>query len=137
MPLYHWGKFYEQLIRTIMDGTWKYDDNSSTTKAINYWWGMSAGVIDVVCSRHLPLGTRRLVELLKSTISAEAFNPFSGILYSQDGVVQDDPSRIMLPEEIMTMDWLAENVIGSIPKKEELKEQAEPVIKQQGIKSGS
>ena len=32
------------------------------------------------------------------------------------------------------MDWLAENVIGSFPKKEELKEQAEPVMKQQGIK---
>lgn len=137
MPLYHWGKFYEQLIRTIMDGTWKYDDNASTTKAINYWWGMSAGVIDVVCSRHLPIGTRRLVELLKGTITSEEFNPFAGILYSQNGVVQDDPNRIMLPEEIMTMDWLAENVIGSIPKKEELKEQAEPVIKQQGIKSQS
>lgn len=134
MPLYHWGKFYEQLIRTIMDGTWKYDDNASTTKAINYWWGMSAGVIDVVCSRHLPIGTRRLVELLKGTITSEEFNPFAGILYSQNGVVQDDPNRIMLPEEIMTMDWLAENVIGSIPKKEELKEQAEPVIKQQGVK---
>ena len=137
MPLYHWGKFYEQLIRTIMDGTWKYDDSSSTTKAINYWWGMSAGVIDVVCSRHLPIGTRRLVELLKNTISAEAFNPFSGILYSQNGVVQDDPDRVMLPEEIMTMDWLAENVIGSIPTKEELKEQAEPVIKQQGVRNDS
>lgn len=136
MPLYHWGKFYEQLIRTIMDGTWKYDDSASTTKAINYWWGMSAGVIDLVCSRHLPIGTRRLVELLKNTICKEEFNPFAGILYSQNGVVQDDPDRVMLPEEIMTMDWLAENVIGSIPKKEELKEQAEPVIKQQGIKTG-
>ncbi len=133
MPLYHWGKFYEQLIRTIMDGTWKYDDNASTTKAINYWWGMSAGVIDVVCSRHLPIGTRRLVELLKKTIMSGEFNPFAGILYSQDGLVQKDPGRVMLPEEIMTMDWLAENVIGAIPKKEELKEQAEPVIKQQGV----
>ena len=136
MRLCHWGKFYDQLIRTIMDGTWKYDDSASTTKAINYWWGMSAGVIDLVCSRHLPIGTRRLVELLKNTICKEEFNPFAGILYSQNGVVQDDPDRLMLPEEIMTMDWLAENVIGSIPKKEELKEQAEPVIKQQGIKTG-
>ena len=135
MPLYHWGKFYEQLLRTIVDGTWKYDDNASATKAINYWWGMSAGVIDVVCSRHLPIGTRRLVELLKATISSEKFNPFSGVLYSQTGVIQEDPDKSLAPEEIMTMDWLAENVIGSIPKKEELKEQAEPVIKQQGIKN--
>lgn len=93
MPLYHWGKFYEQLIRTIMDGSWKHDDNSPTTKAINYWWGMSAGVIDVVCSRHLPVGTRRLVELLKATICSEAYNPFSGILYSQDGIIQSDQRR--------------------------------------------
>lgn len=132
MPLYHWGKFYEQLIRTIMDGTWKHDDTSST-KAINYWWGMSAGVIDVVCSQHLPIGTKRLIDLLKTAISAESFNPFSGILYSQDGIVVDDPNRSLSPEEIMTMDWLAENVIGSIPKLEELKEQAAPVINQQGV----
>ncbi len=133
MPLCHWGKLYEQLIHTIMDGTWKYDDSSSATKAINYWWGMSAGVIDVVCSRYLPIGTKRLIELLKSTISSDVFNPFSGILYSQTGVVQDNPNQSMLPEEIMTMDWLAENVVGAIPKKEELTEQAGPVIRQQGV----
>ncbi len=133
MPLCHWGKFYEQLIRTIMDGTWKYDDNPSSMKAINYWWGMSAGVIDVICSQHLPIGTKRLVELLKNTITSGEFNPFSGILYSQTGVVVNEPDRSLSPEEIMTMDWLAENVIGSIPKKEELTEQAAPVIKQQGV----
>ena len=116
-----------------MDGTWKHDDNPSATKAINYWWGMSAGVIDVICSNRLPIGTKRLVELLKATISTDMFNPFSGILYSQNGVVSNDVNRSLSPEEIMTMDWLARNVIGTIPKVEELKEQAEPVIKQQGV----
>ena len=133
MPLYHWGKFYEQLLRTIMDGTWKYDDDPSSTKAINYWWGLSEGVIEVICSQYLPIGTKRLVELLRATISSELFNPFSGILYSQNGVVSEDPDFHMQPEEIMTMDWLADNVIGSIPKTEELKENAEPVMKQQGV----
>ena len=36
----------------------------------------------------------------------------------------------------MTMDWLAENVVGSIPEEGELKEQAKPVISQQGVKKG-
>lgn len=134
MPLYHWGKFYEQLIRTIMNGKWKSDDSHSSTKAINYWWGMSAGVIDVICSQNLPIGTKRLVELLKATICTEQFNPFSGILYSQSGIVADDPNQSLSPEEIMTMDWLAENIIGSIPTKQELTEQAAPVINQQGVK---
>ena len=43
MPLWHWGKFYEQLIRTIMNGAWKYDDITAEKKAINYWWGCPRG----------------------------------------------------------------------------------------------
>ncbi len=132
-PLINWGKFYEQLIRAIIDKTWKVDEESSEEKAINYWWGMSAGVIDVVYSRKLPIGTLRLVELLKETICRGEFNPFSGVLYSQDGIVQDDPEDSMTPEEIVTMDWLAENVIGHIPTQEELREDAIPVFSQQGI----
>ena len=133
MPLWHWGKFYERLIRTIMDGTWKYDDDATGKKAINYWWGMSAGVIDLICSKNLPIGTKRLVEFLKDTISKGEFNPFSGVLYSQTGIVQDDPNRSLTPEEIVKMDWLAENVIGTIPEKEELQETSKPVVQQQGI----
>ena len=93
MPLWHWGKFYERLIRTVLDKTWKYDEKTSDNKAINYWWGMSSDVVDVVCSQNLPIGTRRLVELLKDTISRGEFNPFSGILYSQTGVVQGPCAR--------------------------------------------
>ena len=133
MPLWHWGKFYEQLIRTIMNGTWKYDDDPSDLQAINYWWGMSSGVIDVICSQNLPIGTKRLVDLLKKVIASGEFSPFTGILYSQDGIVQDDPKRTLTPEEIITMDWLAENVIGSIPKADELKEYYRPVFSQQGV----
>ena len=133
MPLWHWGKFYEQLIRTIMNGAWKYDDITAEKKAINYWWGMSSGVVDVICSQNLPIGTQRLVYLLKDTIRRGEFNPFSGALYSQQGVVQEDPDRSLSPEEIIRMNWLARSVIGSIPERQDLKEQAKPVTLQQDI----
>ena len=94
---------------------------------------MSAGVIDVICSRNLPIGTKRLIELLKETIMRGEFNPFTGMLYSQDGKIQDDPERSLTPEEIVNMDWLAENVIGHIPTKDELIETALPVVSQQGV----
>ena len=45
MPLCHWGKFYEELIRIIMAGNWEQDND--VEKAINYWWGMPTGVVDV------------------------------------------------------------------------------------------
>lgn len=135
MPLCHWGKFYERMIRLIMDGTWKYDDDSSGTKAINYWWGMSSGVVDVICSQHLPIGTTRLIDLLKKTILTGEFNPFSGPLYSQNGPVNGTNSAELTPEEIIEMDWLAENIIGRIPDMNELTEQAQPVLSQQGVQT--
>lgn len=133
MPVWHWGRFYEELIRTIMDGTWKYDDNPADKKAINYWWGMSSGVADIICSQNLPIGTKRLVELLKNNIKSGTFNPFAGELYSQTGVIQNDPNAALSPEEVVTMEWLAENVVGDIPKRCELTEHSESVVQQQGL----
>ena len=134
MPLCHWGKFYEKLIRTIMDGTWKYDDTEN--KAINYWWGMSSDVVDVICSQNLPVGTKRLIDLLKNTIRSGEFNPFSGTLYSQTGIVEGSHDHnILSPEEIVRMDWLAENVIGTIPDITELTDSALPVLSQQGLQN--
>ncbi len=133
MPVWHWGYFYERMIRNIMNGSWKDDAPSEATKGLNYWWGMSTGIVDVFCSRHLPIGTARLIELLKKTICAGDFNPFSGILYSQTGVVQKDKDEAISPEKIMRMDWLAENVIGSFPKMNDLKEKAKPMVLLQGI----
>lgn len=133
MPIWNWGIFYETMIKNILNGSFKYDDTSADNKGLNYWWGMSTGLIDVICSRHLPIGTARLVDLLKETICRGDFNPFSGILYSQQGVVQKDADKVMSPEEIIAMDWLAENVIGYIPKMDDLNEHAKPVVSLQGI----
>ena len=94
---------------------------------------MSAGVIDVICSQNLPNGTKRLVEILKDTIRRGEFEPFSGVLYSQNGVVQENPKKALSPEKIVTMNWLSDNVIGKIPEKEQLMEGAMAVTSQQGI----
>ena len=134
MPIWHWGKFYEKMIRQILSGTWKNEENSKV-KAVNYWWGMSSGMVDVICSQNLPLGTARLVQLLKNTISSGEFNPFSGVLYSQEGPVQEDSNNVLTPEKIITMDWLAENVIGDIPKMADVQDKARAVVLQQGVES--
>lgn len=133
MPVWHWGKFYEKLIKSIMAGTFDGEDSSKNAKALNYWWGMSAGVIDVICSGKLPIGTQRLVKLLKDNIKAGEFDPFEGVLYSQTGVVESENEGFLTPEEIIQMDWLAENVIGSIPELDELTEEARKTVLLQGI----
>ncbi|MCR5273520.1 MAG: BMP family ABC transporter substrate-binding protein [Lachnospiraceae bacterium] len=129
MPVYNWGHFYEQLISTIFDGTWKQDE---TYKSVNYWWGMSANVIDVFYSNNLPEGTIRLLGLLKETIKSGQFKLFSGQLYSQTGLVHNSKEE-MEPWEVLSMDWLADNVVGEIPKVEKLTDWARPVIEKQGL----
>ena len=75
------------------------------------------------------------MDLLKSTICNGDFNPFSGALYSQKGAVQQDTDRVLTPEEIITMDWLAENVDGFIPTIDQLIDAARPVVLLQGVDS--
>lgn len=132
IPVYHWGRFYEQLIQAILDGTWKSDD-TKTAKAINYWWGMAENAIDIISSPWLPEGTKRLIELLSKTIRSGDFNPFSGVIYSQDKTIRNGENQTLSPNDIITMDWLSDNIIGEIPVIDELEENAKPVAIQQGL----
>lgn len=132
-PIWHWGKFYERIINNLLNGS----AEASTlkgNKAVNYWWGMSADVIDVICSKSMPHGTHRLIEFLKSSIRAGTFHPFDGLIYSQNGIIRCEAGRSLTPEEIITMDWLAENVVGRIPDIEELMEDARKLVQLQGLK---
>ena len=133
MPLCHWGKFYEELIRTIMAGNWEQDND--VEKAINYWWGMPTGVVDVICSKKLPTGTVRLVNVLKHNYKTGQFHTFTDQMYAQGHVLKEKKGETLSPEEVIEMDWLAENIVGRIPKIEELQEQAKPVLTQQGIET--
>lgn len=132
-PIWHWGKFYELIINNLCSGNTEADAQKGK-KAVNYWWGMSADVIDVICSKDMPHGTHRLIEFLKTSIRAGSFQPFDGMIYSQNGIIQCEEGSRLEPEEIITMDWLAENVIGRIPEFEELTEEAQALLQLQGIK---
>ena len=95
---------------------------------------MSADVIDVICSKTMPHGTHRLIEFLKNSIRAGSFHPFDGVIYSQNGVVRCEEGKTLSPEEIITMDWLAENVVGRIPEYDELTEEARELVQLQGVR---
>ena len=133
-PIWHWGKFYEQMVRNIFSGGSTEADAQKGKKAVNYWWGMSADVIDVICSKSMPHGTSRLIEFLKNSIRAGAFHPFDGPIYAQGGVLQCEKGQSLQPDEIITMDWLAENVVGKIPDVDELTEDARALVEFQGIR---
>lgn len=133
MSVYNWGVFYEQLVNSIIRGTLQTEAIAGETKAMNYWWGLSAGVIDVICSNRITEDTKKLIHLVKAAIKHGVFHPFIGPIFDQNGELRVSKTDVIQPEDILTMNWLAENVIGDIPVLEELKDSAKPVVELRGL----
>ncbi len=128
----HWGKFYEQILRGIRNDTWTMDLTVNRNRAINYWWGMSAGVTELICSDKLPTEVRRLVEVMTGLIRTGQFRLFDTKLIDRDGICRQNEGERMSYEKIAKMDWLLENVDGSIPTFGEMKDEALPLVLLQG-----
>ncbi len=135
MPFYDWSAFYGRVVDAVLEDNWKQEEKNEAARSVSYWWGMSAGVIDVIFSRHIPSETMRLVNLMVSMIKNGSVKPFFGKLCSQQGVIRDCEQSEMQASDIIKMDWLADNVIGSIPEESELIEDAKDVVNLQGVNS--
>jgi len=133
MPMYLWGPFYSKLIDSVMSGTFKQENEDSADKAINYWWGLSAGVVDLIYSRKIPEGTKKLVHVIKQQIIDNEFTPFQDEIKSQGGIIKNENGYRMSPEEIMKMNWLVENVEGEIPEIDDLREEAKSIVSLKGV----
>lgn len=128
----NWGNFYERIMQYILEGSWKplaYGDK----KTLNYWWGLSAGVIELICSERVSGGVKRMAESFAQFIADGSFHPFEGELCDQNGEIHGTAGEILDVEELVTMDWLYENVIGSIPERSELEEGVGELLKLQGL----
>jgi len=104
-----------------------------TEKAINYWWGMNSGVIDVSLSPQLPEGAKQLSQILKQGIIDGSIDPFGDYLVDQQGNVRNEGARRLSPEEIIHMDWLLDNVDGSIPEYDELLPVSQQLVRLLGL----
>lgn len=130
-PLWQWGTYYEQLLRLIRNRSVQ-SEYSESHRALNYYWGLSAGVVELRCSEKLPPSVVKLAELLQNGIRTGVSEPFRGPLYSQDGKVLE-AERSLTPDQIINMDWLMENVVGSIPGYNELSEIGKATVDMVGI----
>ena len=131
MPVWNWGIYYEKLIRSILNRTMRMEYESSN-KALNYYWGMSAGVVELMYSHNLPVSVRKLADLLTESVCSGVYYPFRGPFYTQDGEVIDCDGEGLDLEQVITMGWLAENVEGTIPVMEELDAERKDTIESAG-----
>ncbi len=129
-PTWVWGQFYENVVRSIMRGNW---DSEKTGQAVNLWWGISSGVIDVAISPELPEGIRFLAETLKAGIANGSIEPFKRRILDQQGKLRNAGEESFNPIELLKMDWLCENVIGSFPTYEELIPESRSMVDLLGV----
>ena len=133
-PVYQWGAYYEQIIRKLLDGSLDARKAGARDKAVNYWWGMSAGVVDVILSGNLPYTSKKAVSTLRRLIIRDAASIFEGEIHTQTGVLKGPDTPSLTDKEIITMDWLCDNVIGDIPDTWELDDSIKKTVKASGVK---
>ncbi|WP_348665129.1 BMP family ABC transporter substrate-binding protein [Dubosiella newyorkensis] len=131
---YYWGEFYKQLLTSILNGSFRLIERHGN-ESINYWWGLSNGMLDLYLKDSLPKQTRRLIEVMKEHMSEGGFNLFSTEMKDQKGRIRNHENESMSLQEIADMDWLLENVVGKIPKLSDFTEEAQELIAQYGIYS--
>lgn len=119
MPIRHWGRYYELLLNSVLRGSYDAAAGGFDISAVNYWWGLESGVVDVVPGSKLSAGSNRLLNALRCAVTMRVEKPFGG----------------MDNNEIITMHTLQDNVIGSIPAPEELNEDARRVTDIVGLKA--
>ena len=126
-PVWQWGVYYEALLRRIRNKAFQMEYQESR-KALNYYWGMSAGVVELRCSDKLPDSTKKLAAMLQNEICSGNCHPFGGPLYAQDSRMILAEGETLSTEQIINMDWLVDNIVGSIPAYEELDETGKATV---------
>ncbi len=132
-PLFIWGKYYELILRTVINGTYNDDPSTQKNQATNYWYGLSSGVIDVNISEAVPYYNHKLNGILKKGLIRGSILPFSGEIHSQDRMIQGRGAPHLTDDAIIRMDWLNDNVIGHIPAANELNTPAQEVAAVSGV----
>lgn len=133
-PIWKWGKLYEIILKTVLEGKYHASLVDRKDQATNYWWGMISGVVDIELADALSPYTRQLVELLRDDIVYGRMNPFDGQLKSQNGWIRRENDPPLTSKDVITMNWLNENIIGEIPAKETLNDKARETVSISGVK---
>ena len=130
VPFWDWGKLYEKIVRSVFSGSW---NDISESRAINYWWGMASGVLDVQLSEDLPDGVLALGQILRRAVINGTLPTFMMRIRDQSGTLRNDGTHCLTPDEVLAMDWFCDNVDGSIPAYEELRPEYAETVRTLGL----
>lgn len=132
VPVWKWGVYYERIMRSMLDSTIK-EEYVNSQLALNYYWGMSAGVVEIEYGAALPPASRRFADFFRNSIIRDVGTPFLTPFYTQSGEIIGARQHALTLEQIIRMDYLVDNVVGSIPTYDELNEIGKTTVDSAGV----
>ncbi|MFC4099946.1 BMP family ABC transporter substrate-binding protein [Paenibacillus xanthanilyticus] len=107
-PVWKWGPYYIQAVKSVMDGTWK---------AESYFGSMKDGITDIApFGKNVPQDVQDLVMAKKQEILDGTFDVFAGPIADQAGTEKVAAGSAMSVDDILNMTWFVEGVDGTIPQ---------------------
>ncbi|OKP97301.1 BMP family ABC transporter substrate-binding protein [Paenibacillus sp. P46E] len=107
-PVWNWGPYYVKAVQSVMDGTWKNEQYSGD---------MADGMIDIApFGSKVPDDVKKLVEDAKAKIISGELDVFTGPITDNQGKIQVQEGQKLTLEEVLSMNWLAKGIEGTIPK---------------------
>ena len=74
-----------------------------------------------------------MADILRKGLREGTIDPFLRKIVAQDGSVKNDGTHSFSPDELLHMDWLCDNVVGSIPEFEDVLPIAHPLVRELGL----
>ncbi|MBQ7223421.1 MAG: BMP family ABC transporter substrate-binding protein [Erysipelotrichaceae bacterium] len=131
--VWNWGRYYQQILQPIVEG-YSIDEDIRDDQSLLLWWGMAQDVIDIHLSSQLSYYTRKTLRFCRRMLVDSNFTVFAGELNSLNGNIQPPGSGPLSGEQIITMDWLNDNIVTELPDPENFDEGGRRMYDLSGIK---
>ena len=104
---HHWGGFYTQVARAVLEGRWH-------GEAV--WSGMKDGLVQLsAVDASLPKALRSELEAKRAAVTAGRLRPFTGPIADNTGRERVAPGAALDDAAIASLNWLAAGVVGTLP----------------------
>jgi len=104
----HWGDYYVQEAKAVLDGTWKSSDT---------WGGFDSGLVTMAPFTNMPDDVKKLAEDTEDAIKSGKLHPFKCPVVNQDGATVECKGGDHLdPGQILGMNWYVKGIEEKFPQ---------------------
>jgi simple sugar transport system substrate-binding protein len=105
---HHWGEYYRQRTKAVLDGTWK---------SGNVWGGVKEGMVRIEgFGPKVPMAVQAEALARQKDIGAGRLKPFTGPIADNEGKPILAAGQSLSDEQILNMNYLVQGVVGRIAK---------------------